>query len=106
MEKKRPHRFAGWLGERLCHVQSQMPGALKDPNIEWIQTVAKEDPVYQQLLEHVRNGFPSTSSEIAIAVRPYFGLRNGPVHENRMVNQVAHFSKSTSKRLKEQEEFV
>ena len=49
---------------------------VNDPNLEWIRNAATSDPIYQELVETVKIGFPDDRAKMTEAIRPYFQMRN------------------------------
>ena len=56
--------------------EDEVDNELVDPNMEWIRTAAKEDPIYQDLLETVRTGFPEDRNKLSESIRPYYQMRH------------------------------
>ena len=57
-------------------VEDEVNEKLLDPNLEWIRNAATSDPIYQELVETVKIGFPDDRAKMTEAIRPYYQMRN------------------------------
>ena len=83
------------MAERICCFSTQRDyedislametSGLSDERIRQIQENTKCDDVMQDLIRHIKQGWPSNVQAVAVNVRPYFHIRDELVTEDGVI---------------------
>ena len=72
--------------ELATHIRRVVTAATADdPITDEIRSAGHSDPVYQQLITKVTNGFPTSKSRMPQDLLPYWKVQNDLTHDNGIV---------------------